>query len=347
MTRRQDEVGLVADPRRARLRFVTDDARGYRRVRRGKGFRYVDPSGRPAPEAVRRRARALAVPPAWTDVWISASPNGHLQATGRDARGRKQYRYHPAWRAARDGEKYAKLAHLGKGLPRLRRRVRADLRKRDVPREKVLATVVRLIEETASRVGNDEYARANRSYGLTTLRDRHARISRGKVRLRYRGKSGTWREASVEDPTLAGIVRRCQALPGQRLFQYRDGDGRVREVTSQDVNAYLRETVGDGVTAKDLRTWTGTVLVARELGRRGPPRSERHAKRGETEAIDRVARELGNTRAVCRASYVHPLVFEAYRDGRLRRAFAAARNGRAHEERALLRLLKGERRRPA
>jgi len=261
------------------------------------------------------RIRSLAIPPAWTDVWISAAPNGHLQATGRDARGRKQYRYHPRWNAVRDEEKFGRMLAFGRALPRIRARTAEDLRRPGLPREKVLAAVVRLLEATLIRVGNDEYARQNRSFGLTTLRDRHARVEASRIRFQFRGKSGVEHSVQVVDRRLARVVKRCQDLPGQELFQYVDEEGQRHAVESADVNAYLREITEDDFTAKDFRTWAGTVLAAQALQALEEVDSEVQARRNVVRAIESVAARLGNTPSVCRKCYVHPAVIDAYLDG--------------------------------
>ena len=269
-----------------------------------------------------KRIRSIAIPPAWTDVWICANPRGHLQATGRDAKGRKQFRYHPRWTALRDANKYSRLIGFCQVLPKIRRRVARDLREPGLTHEKVVATIVKLMETTLIRVGNEEYAKQNGSYGLTTLRDKHAKVRGSKVRLMFRGKSGKDVEAEVEDRRLARIIRQLQDLPGQELFSYLDENGERRTVSSQDVNDYLRETTGEDFTAKDFRTWAGTVLAAVALREVESFESETEAKRNVVAAIDRVAKRLGNTRAVCRRSYVHPAVLDSYMDGSLGRRLA-------------------------
>lgn len=269
------------------------------------------------------RIRKLAIPPAWTDVWISPAPNGHLQATGRDARRRKQYRYHAGYRRRRDAAKYERLITFAKALPAIRERVDADLARPGLPREKVLAAVVRLLELTLIRVGNDEYARLNRSFGLTTLRNRHATIRGSAVRFRFRGKSGQQHEVSLRDRRLAALVRRCRDLPGQELFQYEDEDGEIVDVQSDDVNDYLRGVAPD-VTAKDFRTWAGTVLAYRALKALAAPATDAEGRRNVLSAIRETADRLGNTAAVCRQAYVHPIVVEAYLDGRLGGALVRA-----------------------
>jgi DNA topoisomerase-1 len=304
--------------RQARLRYTDDQRPGIERQRRGKGFRYVAPSGRAIrdPDQIMRLQR-LAIPPAWREVWISPDPHGHLQATGRDARGRKQYRYHRRWRQLRDETKYHRMIAFGRVLPAIRARVERDLARPGLPREKVLATIVRLLETTLIRVGNEEYARHNRSFGLTTLRDRHARIRGATLRFEFRGKHGIDHSVDLHDRRLARIVQRCRDIPGQDLFQYLDDAGVRHAIGSGDVNAYLREISGDDFTAKDFRTWAGTVLVARALRELPPSDSQRKAKRNVSRAIEAVALLLGNTPSVCRNSYVHPAVIENYLAGRL------------------------------
>jgi DNA topoisomerase-1 len=297
----------------AGLLYVTDGLAGISRKRVGKGWAYYAPDGtRIADRATRKRLDRLAIPPAWTDVWICPDPAGHIQATARDARGRKQYRYHASYREARDQSKFRRMLEFSEALPVLRERVERDLRGEDLGRRQLLATVVRLLDRTLIRVGNDEYARENRSFGLTTLRRRHVKVVGDSLRFSFRGKSGVEHSISVSDPRLARIIQRCQDLPGQELFQYLDGDGRRQTVTSDDVNAYLREASGRDVTAKDFRTWGGTMLAAVELRAVGPAASRREADRNILRAIDAVAARLGNTRAVCRKYYVHPALLAAY-----------------------------------
>ena len=303
--------------------YTSDSQPGIRRVRRGRGFSYVDAAGKTVTDrATQERIRALAVPPAWSDVWICPSPRGHLQATGRDARGRKQFLYHARWTAWRDADKYARVIGFSKVLPRIRRRVARDLREPGLSHAKVVAAIVRLMERTLIRVGNERYAKENRSFGLTTLRDRHVKVSGSTVRLRFKGKSGKLVEAEVDDRRVARIVKQLQELPGQELFSYVGEDGVVRDVSSQDVNDYLRETTGADYTAKDFRTWAGTMLAAASLRALQGFESEAEARRNVVRAIDRVARRLGNTRAVARRSYVHPAVLDSYLDGRLSRSLA-------------------------
>jgi DNA topoisomerase I len=326
-------VDPVAAARSAGLHHVGDDAPGIRRLRHGRGFRYLGPEG----GAVRdretlRRIRALAIPPAWTDVWICPSPRGHIQATGRDARRRKQYRYHPRWREVRDETKYELMTAFGTALGRMRARIAADLARPGLPREKVLATVVRLLETTLVRVGNEEYARANRSYGLTTMLDRHVEVVGSRLRFRFRGKSGRQHEVELHDRRLARIVRACQDIPGQQLFQYVEADGSVGEVDSADVNAYLRQVSGQDFTARHFRTWAGTVQSAVALRRRGAGSTAPEIKRNIVETVKQVAAQLGNTPAVCRKCYVHPAVLQAYERGAL--AAELDRLARRHRRRA-------------
>ena len=308
----------VESARAAGLRYVTDRMPGIRRQMGSLGFAYYDAKGsRITDEAELERIRKLAIPPAWTDVWICPTPKGHLLATGRDARGRKQYRYHPQWRAVRDETKYDRMVAFAEALPRIRARTERDLALPGLPRDKVLATVVQLLEKTLIRVGNDEYARTNRSFGLTTLRDRHVDVNGSKVRFEFKGKSGRSHTISVNNRKLAAIVRRCRDLPGYELFQYVDESGERQVIDSADVNAYLREITGDEFTAKDFRTWAGTVLAARALQALEAPESTTAAKKNVVKAVEAVAGLLGNTPAICRKSYVHPAVVDAYSDGTL------------------------------
>jgi DNA topoisomerase I len=309
-------VDPLASAKAAGLVYTSDDKPGIRRVGKGKRARYLDARGKPVRNRDElARIRALVIPPAWTDVWICPSPRGHLQATGRDARGRKQYRYHAKWRTARDNTKYGRMIAFGQALPAIRRRTDADLRRPGLPREKVLAAVVRLLEKTFIRVGNDEYARDNRSFGLTTMRDGHVRLAGSTVKFIFRGKSGVEHSLALDDKRLAKIVRQCRDLPGQELFQYRDDDGKVVDVGSSDVNAYLKAITGEDFTSKDFRTWAGTVLAAQLLRDFEKVDSEARAKKNIVAAIEQVAKRLGNTRAVCRKCYVHPAIFDAYLDG--------------------------------
>ncbi|TAJ69699.1 MAG: DNA topoisomerase IB [Phenylobacterium sp.] len=300
------------------LAYVSDQDPGIRRrPARGHGFNYLDRDGKAvADEKTLDRIRALAIPPAWTDVWISPKANGHIQATGRDVKGRKQYRYHPRWQAERGAGKYDRLIAFGRALPRLRKRVDEDLARRGLPREKVLAAVIQVMEMTLIRVGNEEYARRNNSFGLTTLRDRHAKIGSAKATFEFRGKSGKTHCTSFSDRRLARVVKACQDLPGQRLFQYLDDEGRRCAVESADVNAYIRETLGDDFSAKDFRTWAGTVAAARALTM--PECADLGAaKRNVNTCVKAVAGLLGNTAAVARSAYIHPAILEAYAEGKL------------------------------
>jgi len=296
--------------RAAGLRYVTDDTPGLSRIRVGAAFRYRSADGAAVrAKPVLARIRALAIPPAWERVWICPREDGHLQATGRDARGRKQYRYHARWREVRDETKYGRMLSFAHALPRIRRRVRQDLALAGLPRDKVLAAVVRLLETTRMRIGNEEYARENDSFGLTTLRVRQVRVRGSTMQFRFRGKSGIWHDFAFSDRRLAAIVRRMRDLPGYELFQYVDEQGETRAVDSTDVNAYLKAISGEEFTSKDFRTWAGTVLAAQTLHAVG--------KNGLSKAIEQVARQLGNTKAVCRKCYIHPAVIDAYLDGRL------------------------------
>ncbi len=302
--------------RAAGLRYVTDEVPGLSRQRSGAGFVYRDAKGRRLRDAATlARIRSLVIPPAWRDVWISPDPLGHVQVTGRDARGRKQYRYHPRWTEVRDSVKYGRMIAFARALPAIRRRVRADLKQSPLSRQRVLATVIRLLEATLIRVGNEEYAKANRSFGLTTLRDRHVTVRGRFVNFRFRAKSGVFQSIDLEDAMLARSVKRCQDLPGQTLFQYFDVEGHRQSVGSRDVNAYLRDVSGEDFTAKDFRTWAGTVLAAAALCAFEPVDSHTARNRNIVQAIESVANRLGNTRAVCRKCYVHPAVLAAYLDG--------------------------------
>jgi len=305
-----------AAARAAGLRYVHDDRPGIRREPAGDSFRYLDAKGDPVDdEATLKRIKSLAIPPAWTDVWICPQANGHLQATGRDARGRKQYRYHPKWREVRDEVKYERMINFGKALPQIRKEVDRALALPGLPREKVLATIVYLLEATMMRIGNDEYARENKSYGLTTLRNRHVKIDGSEVEFRFRGKSGVYHNVKVHDRRLARIIQRTRDLPGQDLFQYLDDDGETHTVGSADVNDYLRTITGEDYTAKDFRTWSGTVLAAMALQEFEAVDSDAQAKKNVVRAIESVAEKLGNTPSVCRKCYVHPAVLDAYLDG--------------------------------
>jgi DNA topoisomerase-1 len=321
---------------RAHLRYVDDRDPGLRRLRHGRSFRYVDAAGRPVRDpATLRRIRALAIPPAWTDVWICRDPRGHLQATGRDARGRKQYRYHAGFRAVREAAKFASLVEVGRALPRLRAAIDRHLSDHRLSRRRVLAAAARLLEATGMRVGNEEYARQNRTYGVTTLRARHAHVESGRVVLRYKGKAGIRRSVAIDDPRLVRVLRRCHGLRCELLFAWIDDDGRLHPIHAADLNAYLRSASGADITAKCLRTWIATVRMAEELLAAGEGAPLR-------EALERVARDLGHTPAICRKSYVHPEIIERHRDGTLTRHLAGVpgtRSGREALERAVLALL--------
>jgi DNA topoisomerase-1 len=325
---------------------------GIRRQRAGKGFRYVGPDGKVVRDkATLERIRSLAIPPAYTDVWICPVPSGHIQATGRDVRGRKQYRYHPKWRATRDETKFGRMLAFSEALPKIRRRAEQDLERPGLPREKVLATVVRLLECTGIRVGNDEYARNNKSFGLTTLQDDHVEISGSTLHFEFRGKSGKTHTVSLSDRRLAKIVRRCQALPGEDLFQFVGEDGVQQTIGSGDVNDYLRDIAGEDFTAKDFRTWSGTTLALVALREIGPSATEREGKSAIVRAIDQVAEQLNNTRAVCRKYYVHPMVFDEYLAGTIGNGNGKSPRktkntaGLNAEERAVVRLLQSQTRR--
>ena len=300
----------------AGLRYVSDDQPGYTRKRNGNGFAYFDTEGKLIHDEQRVvRINRLAIPPAYRDVWICPSPNGHLQATGRDDRGRKQYRYHERWREVRDENKYEKMLIFGETLGKIRRRVKKDMALRGLPRNKVLATVVQLLETTFIRVGNEEYARENKSFGLTTMRNRHVDVKGSTVRFSFRGKSGIAHEREMEDPRVAKVIRKLTDLPGQDLFQYVDEEGEVHNVSSQDVNEYLQEISGEEFTAKDFRTWAGTVMAAIALNEVGAFENKTQAKKNVRDAVHAVAKVLGNTPAVCRKCYVHPIVLETYLSG--------------------------------
>jgi DNA topoisomerase I len=319
-----DPAAVAAD---AGLAYVTDTAPGITRERGDDGWVYRRPDGTPITDPDERAwIDAIGIPPAWTHVWISPRPDGHILATGRDARGRKQYRYHPRWREVRDGTKYYRMGEFGTALPGLRRRIDADLDLPGLPRARVLAAVLRLMDETLIRIGNEEYARHNQSYGLTTLRHDHVRIEGSTtIMFEFRAKSGKEQRVRLSDPRLATVVHACHELPGQELFQYVDDDGKVCDVGSGDVNDYLRTVTRASFTAKDFRTWGGSVTAAEALVDLGPPRSATDAKRKIVRAIDAAAARLNNTRAVCRKSYVNPRVLDSYVDGTLDDAFRRAR----------------------
>jgi DNA topoisomerase-1 len=342
------QADAPAAAKAAGLRYVGDHQPGIARKRTSKGFRYVDADGRPVrDEDILARIRSLAIPPAWEQVWICAHANGHLQATGRDARGRKQYRYHARWRSVRDEVKYERMLAFGRALPGIRAAVDAALSLPGLPREKVLATVVHLLQVTMMRVGNEEYARENKSFGLTTLRNRHVRIDGSEVEFHFRGKSGVQHRVTVNDRRLARIIRRTRELPGQDLFQYVDDDGATHSIGSADVNDYLRSISGEDYTAKDFRTWYGTVLAALALQEFERFDSETQARKNIVRAIEAVAQKLGNTPTICRKCYVHPAVIEAYLDGSqldalresTEREFGADLHALSPEEAAVLALL--------
>jgi DNA topoisomerase-1 len=347
-------IAVFVDPlesaKAAGLRYVTDDEPGIRRQKRGKGFTFLDPQGKTIKdEKTLERIQKLAIPPAWTDVWICPRPNGHLQATGRDARGRKQYRYHANWREVRDETKFGRMIAFGESLPKIRERIDRDMSQRGLGREKVLATVVKLLETTLIRVGNKEYVKQNNSFGLTTLRDQHVDVDGATLRFEFRGKSGKEHSVEVHDRRLARIVKQCRDVPGQKLFQYLDENGERQSVSSEDVNAYLRETTGEDFSAKDFRTWGGTVLALSALLEVGACESEREANKAVVEAIKHVSGQLGNRPAICRKYYVHPVVIQSFLEGTLRDTLEDAvedspedeSNGLRRLEAQVLRLLKG------
>jgi DNA topoisomerase-1 len=328
------------------LRHVRDDRPGITRLRAGKGFRYLQPTGDSVEdEETLERIRRLAIPPAWTEVWICPSSAGHLQATGRDARGRKQYRYHARWREVRDETKYGRMREFGLALPRIRAQVDRDLARPGIPRERALATIVHLLEESLIRIGSPEYARDNDSYGLTTLTNRHVQVTGNAVRFRFRGKSGKAHAVTVRNRRLAALVRRIRELPGQELFQYLDADGTPVPITSADVNAYLREVTGQEFSAKDFRTWAGSLLAAKELPMPDAATEAAVPRSLQVAAVAAVAERLGNTPAVCRKCYIHPAVLEAFEQPARLAAWHAlrkksrARKGLASEEVALLQFL--------
>jgi DNA topoisomerase I len=302
----------------AGLTYVSDEDRGLSRERHGDGFRYLKPNGEPVTdEATLDRIRRLAIPPAWTDVWICTKANGHLQATGRDVRGRKQYKYHPQFREVRESTKYEHMLEFARALPAIRATIADHMDFRGLPREKVLATVVHLLESTLIRIGNDDYAKENKSYGLTTLRNPHVSVNGSELRFRFKGKSGKSWQLQLKDRRVAKIVKACQELPGQKLFEYLDENGEAREVTSADVNAYLREITGQDITAKDFRTWAGTVMAALALREFETFDSQASAKKNLRAAIETVASRLGNTPTICRKCYIHPEILSAYTEGAL------------------------------
>lgn len=346
------QAALLVDPVESAeivgLCYVSDTSPGIQRKGAGKGFCYIDAKGkRISDKTDLSRIKALAIPPAWTEVWICPLEHGHLQATGRDAKGRKQYRYHAHWNQVRSQTKFNRSIAFGEALPKIRQRVAEDLARRGLPREKVLATVLRLLEVTRIRVGNEEYAKENRSYGLTTMRDRHVDITGSRLRFKFRGKSGVDHDIELSDRRLAKVVKQCQDIPGQELFQYIDDDGQRQPIKSDDVNNYLREITNLDFTAKDFRTWFGTVLAAVELNALGSFDSQTEGKKNVTQAIKDVAKHLGNRPATCRKYYVHPAVIDAYLDGSLFQIMEQAPQKTAEspselrpEEQAVLKLLK-------
>jgi DNA topoisomerase-1 len=321
------------------LRYVSDQEPGIRRIKRRSSFRYVDSKGEPVEdERTLERIRSLVIPPAWTDVWISPFVRGHIQATGFDARGRKQYRYHDRWREVRDSEKFAHLADFGRALPRIRAQVQADMALRGLPRQRVLAAVVQLLDQSLIRIGNEFYARENKSFGLTSLRTRHLTLTGTEIRFQFRGKSGLEHAVRLRDRRVAAVIKRCQELPGQHLFQYVDDDGERRTIKSEDVNRYLRSITDTDITAKDYRTWWGTVIAALYLREMGPADTERERKANLKRATEVAAKALGNTPTVCRKCYIHPAIIEAYERGEVigRRH---RRQGMRPEEAAVLSML--------
>jgi DNA topoisomerase-1 len=342
------EMGTVAPDRVPALRYVRDDEPGIARRRCGKGFVYVGPDGKRLIDRDElERIKKLAIPPAWTRVWICTSRNGHIQATGYDVKRRKQYRYHARWRAVRDEAKFERTVLFGQALPVLRRRIRKDMAQPGLHKDKVVATVVALLDCCFARIGNERYAKDNGSFGLTTLRDKHAKVSGSTLHLRFKGKGGKEHDVLIDDPRIVHIVRRAQELPGQQLFQYLDEEGAPCAIDSGDVNDYLREVTGSEFTAKDFRTWAGTVAAAAELAANEPPAGERERERVVVAAVDTVANQLGNTRAVCRASYLHPDVIQGYLDGSLHAAWsrrtasgASSARGLRADERLALKFLK-------
>jgi len=329
----------------AGLRYSSPEGVGLLRRKAGRGFCYLDLDGRPVRDrATLRRIRSLVIPPAWTSVWISSDPSSHIQAVGRDARGRKQYRYHPLYRQIRDENKFERLIAFGEALPTLRAGMKTDLAIDGVPRKKVLAAVVRLLETTSIRIGNEEYASENGSFGLTTLKNRHVTIFGRELRFHFRGKSGKIHDIALKDSRLARIVRQCQCIPGYELFQYVDDEGTRSSIHSGDVNDYLREILQADFTAKDFRTWNGTCLAARFFHESGPPASPTEAKRGVVDVVKRVAEKLGNRPSTCKKYYIHPAVIEAYENGTLSGIYAQAVEVKAEdvkaEEAAVLALLR-------
>jgi DNA topoisomerase-1 len=316
----------------AGLEYTSDTVPGIKRVKHHDSFRYVHPDGKAVTdEPTLKRIRSLVIPPAWTDVWICASPYGHLQAVGRDAKGRKQYRYHPAYRSQRDQTKFGRMLAFGTALPKIRERVDEDLRLPGLSKNKVLATIIRLLDRTCMRIGNDEYAKQNDSFGLTTLHDKHVKIEGGKMRFKFRGKSGQFQDIELEDPRLAKIVKKCRDIPGWELFQYVDDNGESTRITSTDVNNYIREITGEDFTAKDFRTWGGTGWAALVFEELGPADNASDAKKRVVEAIKSVSAKLGNRPATCKKYYVHPAILDAYADGSLFQALGSCSGDRREE----------------
>ena len=341
-------VAPVESAKAAGLRYVSDTSPGIHRRRVGKHFSYTGLDGKPIhDEQELKRIRSLAIPPAWNNVWICPNPRGHIQASGRDARGRKQYRYHPEWRKIRDETKYDRLIAFGQALPQIRERVNADLARPGLPREKVLAVVVRLLDTLSMRVGNEEYVRENKSFGLTTLRNRHVQINGASIRFHFRGKRGKEHDVGVRDRRLARIIKQCQDLPGHELFQYLDESGKRQPIDSADVNEYLRTITGKDFTAKDFRTWVGTVETVCALTELGEAETQTQAKKHLAQAIETAAKHLGNTPTICRKSYVHPQVINSYLDGKLlpalrqndEQAVAESLHGLRPEEIAVMKFL--------
>jgi DNA topoisomerase-1 len=336
MGRRAPVIPFPTDPKEsaeaAGLRYVSDSKPGIRREGEGKNFRYVSADGKEiTDDTTLKRIRSLVIPPAWTDVWICPSPYGHLQAVGRDAKGRKQYRYHPSYRHQRDQTKFGRMLSFGSALELIRKRVEEDLKLSGLPRNKVLAAVVKLLETTCMRIGNDEYTEQNESYGLTTLRDRHVKVDGASIRFKFKGKSGQQQDIQLDDPRLAKIVKRCRDIPGYELFQYYDEAGQVCDVTSSDVNDYIREITGEDFTAKDFRTWGGTGQAALMLEQLGRCETAADTKKNIVEAVKQVAQKLGNRPATCKKYYVHPAVLDAYSDGSLFDALKSAKGNRRQE----------------
>jgi DNA topoisomerase-1 len=329
----------------AHLHYVNSDEPGIRRERRGKGFVYFNEEGEPIKDAKQlERFKSLGIPPAWTEVWVCPSPNGHIQATGRDAKGRKQYRYHPRWREVRSQNNFERMLLFAQHLPQIRKRVEENLALKGLPREKVLALVVRLLETTLIRVGNEEYARQNNSIGLTTMRDKHVEVEGSNVHFEFKGKSKQWHSVDLQDKRLARIVKQCRDIPGHELFQYYDDDGQRQSIGSADVNDFLREITGEDFTAKDFRTWGGTVLAACVLCSYQPCENDQLAQKNIVQSIKEVAAQLGNTATICRKYYVSPVILDAYRDGSLHAAWQSmnrsGNNALRPEEAVVVSLLK-------